>query len=102
MGIDRRVIAVVDASDDHIGLAWAQFCQSHLHTVDRCAVARPYLYAIVILPQMEPQRCRGREGTRETATSLVRGTDDDITKFRHHLHQLPDTLCLIAVIIGNK
>ena len=41
--VHRTIIAMIDAANDHIGLTRTEFGQSHLHTVDGGAVARPDL-----------------------------------------------------------
>ena len=102
MDVDRGIVAVIDAADDHIRLSRREFCQRHLHTVDGSAVARPYLDAFALGAQAQPQRFGGREGTGKAAAGLFGGTDEDVAHVGKHLHERVDALCLIAVIVGNK
>ena len=52
MGIDGGVVAVIDAADDHIRPSGTDFGQGHLHTIDRCAVARPDFDTFALLPKI--------------------------------------------------
>ena len=63
VGVDRRVVAVVDTAHDHVRPTRADAVEGHLHTVYGGAVAPPYLQAFLLADLFQPQRLDGREGT---------------------------------------
>ena len=102
VGIDRGIIAMVDTADNHIRKALADIGQRHFYTVNRCAVARPHLYPLLLAAQLQAQGDACREGARVSAASIVGGTDDDISYILQHVYQAVNAFGLIAVIIGNE
>ena len=102
MGIDRSVVAMVDATDDHIRPTRTDLRECQLHAVDGCTVAGPDLNTLTLFAHLEAEGDGGREGAGIAAAGIVRGTDDNVTHIRQHLGKAPDALRQITVIVGNE
>ena len=102
MRVDRTVVAVIDAADDHIGPAGTEFGKGHLHTIDRCAVTTPHFDAGTLFLKRQGQRRGTGEGTGISAAGRIGGTDEDVAIVGEHLHKLANALSLIAIIVGNE
>ena len=79
MGIDRSVVAVVNATNDHIRLTRADLGECQLHAINGCTVARPYLNTLPLLTYLEAQGDGCREGTGVAAAGIIRSANNDVT-----------------------
>ena len=102
VGIHRGIVAVVDASDNHIRTTLADILQRHFYAVHRCTVARIDRHALALLPEGQLEGYGCRESAREARAGIIRCTYYDVGYIFQHGRQRAYALSLIAIIVGNQ
>ena len=76
--IDTRVVTMIDATDNHVGLAVIKLMQRHLDAVDRCARATVNRDTFTLAHQIIVHWLRRSNGTTHPRTSTIRSHYEDI------------------------
>ncbi len=100
--VDRRVVAVVDATDDEVGAAVDEQVEREFHAVDWRAGAGAHRQSRLFVQFLVVDGGRRCDGTSETRARRVGRHHQQVGNGAQRFNQEVDAACLHAVVVGDE
>ena len=100
--VDRRIVAVIDATHHQVGLSAGQFEQSQLDAVGRRSRATVHGQTGFLAYQVVSDWHLGRNGSRHTRARSVGSHDYQFAQWTEKTNQFVQAFGLIAIVVGNQ